>query len=608
MAKAVDKMLAKIGKSAADFRVGSLLSNTLRQHGVRRTEEFDRIYHLPRRDWTTMLADNYAEVLSEHLRRPGGTMTLRPAQAAVLTELHDYGGAMAALSVGEGKTVISALAPTIVAAQRPVLLIPAKLKKKTERDFKILAQHWYMHPAIQVVSYEKLSRNPEFLNELAPDLLMADEAHRLKSLSAACTKRVKRYMRQHPQTKFLALSGTITSRSLKDFWHILMWALRPEIMPLPRTFNELEEWALAVDEKIDPLERIAPGALLELHPSEDLHELERARRGVRTRLQQTAAYVATRESTLGTSLQIELVSPPTSKVIDEALDELRREWTTPNGDVAPTPVDTWRHARELACGFWYRWEPAAPLPWLEARRNWNKYVRHILLSSDRLDSPLQVMQAVTRGDFDGKLFSIQEGETSDGAPILVQHEPKALLARWQAVRPSFEPNNVPDWIDEQRLKWVVDRCLRGDTPCIVWVEHIAVGQKLAELSGRPFHREQGLDAEGVMIEDREGQSVIASISSSGEGRNLQAWSKMFVTSCLPNGRIWEQLLGRLHRSGQLADTVEVEVMNGCAEQYQGFLQALRDATYVHQVTAQPQKLLLADYVNQELLDFLQNRE
>lgn len=598
-------MLEKSGKTAADFKAGSLLSNVLRQHGVRRTEEFERIYRLPKRDWTEILRDNYAAVLSEHLRRPGGSMVLRPAQAAVLTELHDYGGAMAALSVGEGKTVISALAPTIVAAQRPVLLIPAKLKKKTQRDFKILAQHWYMHPAIQVVSYEKLSRNPDYLTELAPDLLMADEAHRLKSLSAACTKRVKRYMRQNPHTKFLALSGTITSRSLKDFWHILMWALRPDVMPLPRTFQELEEWALAVDEKVDPLERVAPGALLELHQDENLDELERARRGVRARLQQTAAYVATRESMLGASLQIELVRPPTSKVIDTALDELRLEWTTPNGDVATTPVDMWRHARELACGFWYRWDPPAPLPWLEARRSWNKYVRHILSGSDQLDSPLQVMQAVAKGRFDGKLFSIQEGKDGAGNSLMVQYEPKALLERWQAVRPSFEPHNVPDWIDEGRMRWVVDHYLKGEEPCIVWVEHIAVGQKLAALSGCSFHHEQGLDAQGVMIEDHEGKSVIASIASSGEGRNLQAWSRMFVTSCLPNGRIWEQLLGRLHRSGQLADTVEVSVMHGCREQYDGFLQALRDATYVHQVTEQPQKLLLADYVDQDILDFLQ---
>ena len=91
------------------------------------------------------------------------------------------------------------------------------------------------------------------LDRLQPELIIADECHSLKDGGAARTKRFLRYMRAHPTTIFLGLSGTVASKSLKDFWHLIKLALR-EKSPLPIRWPVLDKWAAA----LDPGETSAP--------------------------------------------------------------------------------------------------------------------------------------------------------------------------------------------------------------------------------------------------------------------------------------------------------------------------------------------------------------
>ena len=92
--------------------------------------------------------------------------------------------------------------------------------------------------------------------------------------------------------------------------------------------------------------------------------------------------------------------------------------------------------------------------------------------------------------------------------------------------------------------------------------------------------------------------MIASIGSNAEGRNLQAWHRNLVMAPPPQGRTWEQLLGRTHRSGQEADEVLVTVYLGCLEQLEAFRQATWDAEYIES-SQQAQKLCYGDV----LIDF-----
>src|SRR5690606_28808723 len=108
---------------------------------------------------------------------------------------------------GAGKTLISYLAPCILDAKRPLLILPAKLKEKTRREFRTLAYHWRgPHPdAFRIESYELLGRmnagnklddkgrvvRPGFLERYNPDLIILDEFHKAKNIrGAAVAKRL----------------------------------------------------------------------------------------------------------------------------------------------------------------------------------------------------------------------------------------------------------------------------------------------------------------------------------------------------------------------------------------------------------------------------------
>lgn len=578
MQDALQKMLARVGKTKADFNPRSNVGKVFRRVGVAKTPELERVLRLPRRVWAE---DEGLEALrlqiTEWLRAPGGTMVLRPVQAKALEEIHDFGGMLAPIRVGGGKTLISALAPVVVGAQRPLLLVPAKLRKKTLREFHELRKHWLWHPMLAVVSYEKISRDggQQVLETIAPDLIIGDEAHRLKNTNAGVTRKIRRWMKGHPETLFLPMSGTITTRSLRDYGHLAVWALK-DLCPLPKRADMLADWADALDEKVKPDKRLAPGALLGLCTGEELDQvagdlgsaLTVVRQAYRRRLVETPGVIATEETALGVSLEIMEHPYTPGAELAPAFEKLRELWETPDGHPFTEAVELWRHARELACGLFYRWDPPAPPEWLAARKAWAAFVRQTLgARRNGIDTEFQVAKTCKAGDL-----------------RRVEYD------AWQGIRDTFKPNSVPVWVDDAALQ----ACARWmeEGPGIVWTEHVAFGERLSELTGRPYFGSGG-ECRGVAIEEASGP-VIASIASNGEGRNLQGWNRNLVSSAPPNGRIWEQMLGRTHREGQEADEVTYELLLGCREQWEGMQQALADAEYIEHTTGQPQKLLYAD--------------
>ena len=65
---------------------------------------------------------------------------------------------------------------------------------------------------------------------------------------------------------------------------------------------------------------------------------------------------------------------------------------------------------------------------------------------------------------------------------------------------------------------------------------------------------------------------------------------------MTSGTAWEQLMGRKHRHGQLADEVRFQVYQHTDEFEGAFAQALQDAAYQQQTTGSRQKLLYATRV------------
>lgn len=532
------------------------------------TEDFRRIEALPRVTYPEPMVED----LTEAYRTEAGTMTLRPLQATALEILHDCRGLLGSLPVGSGKTLITYLAATVLGCVNPILLVPAHLREKTERDFAELSKHW-IGVAPLIVTYSWLSRidQAEWLEKLKPDIIIGDEAHKLRRPGSACTRRVFRYLRENPDVVFCALSGTLIGRSLMDIHKLAALTLGPANMPIPQSEKECRVWARAFDEKVDI--RSKPGALgMLLEPGVE-PSLENIRKVVGRRIFETPGTLASYEDDVPASITINPIKWPMPIECKAHVSKLLDLHEAPNGDEC-TPADVYRHLRSLAMGFYYEWDPEPPWEWLDARRHWKRFARDILSAENPLyDTELQVANAAKVGLIDPSQWHA-----------------------WDAVRHSYNGESVPVWVSDDAIGRVVQ--LVGSDPVVVWVEQIAVGNYLAELTGWPYYHKLGRDRSGRFIDDHGDGPMIASIASNHEGRNLQRWNRAVVLTPPANGKIVEQLLGRMHRPGQEADEVHVDVILPHARIRQQFRQAVRDCELVRDTTGQPQKLLIADFTRE----------
>jgi hypothetical protein len=527
--------------------------------------EFRRIKDLPRRQWDPSLV----EPLSKALRKPGSIATLRLGQAQALFDLGTNGGGFFPLCVGAGKTLIFLLASKMVNARRPLGIMPAALIEKTKKEIHEYSKDWKIPLNMRIVSYESLGREKGFdvIEAHRPDVIVCDEVHKLKHTKTAVTRRVHRYMKAHPETKFVGMSGTIMTHSIRDFAHVAAWCLKANC-PVPMTYGELELWAQYLDEST-MIHDVHPGALVQFTDNGQ-SDLSSIRRGVQKRILDTPGVVGSTGETLGTSLYIEGHVIKVNEKTEQNFATLREFGERPDGWTCSEAIEIWRCARELALGLNYMWDPYAPKEWLSARKAWAQFVRETLTYSKTMDSELQVAKAVESGQLQSEEYRA-----------------------WKAIKDTFIPNSVPMWHDDSALQYAAKWLEKG--PGICWVDHGFFGERLSELTGKPYFRQGGLDAKGNPIEGATG-AIIASVAANGTGRNLQRWHRNLVTSSPSNAPAWEQLLGRTHRYGQSADTVTVDLMIGCRENIQGFNQARDAAKAQEDLLGHSQKLLNCDLI------------
>lgn len=507
-------------------------------------------------------------------------MDLRPIQALALDEASTVGGLLAPIGVGEGKTLISLLLPMELNVRTAVLIIPAQLRKQLlEVDYVRYGKHFVLpnlanglfDPAVKttlhVISYNELSSPKKFdlLNKLQPELIICDEAQALKSNKAARTKRFMRYFKANPGTKLAALSGTITSKSIRDFAHLSKMALGDR-SPVPRVWPVLEEWANA----LDPIEnRSPPGALERLcKPGED------ARSGFRRRLTETRGVVVSPPDVLGVGLQIRERPLMLPTPLSNMLELMREEWETPGGEEITDAFAFYRFANQLASGFYYRWiwprgePPDIRAEWLEARKHWHREIRWYLSekASTGMDSPNLLALAASSGRWQADTWG-----------------------RWDAIRNQARPQTEAVWLDDYLVRDALSWALNNDG--IIWYEHDAVAKKFQELTTIPVFGA----GDGSILDESGKRTIVASRRAHGTGKNLQQFNKQLVLTPPSNGAIWEQLLGRMHRTGQEADTVYCDVYQHTLEMVKALETARKDAEYIEQIKGAKQRLSYADW-------------
>jgi hypothetical protein len=219
---------------------------------------------------------------------------------------------------------------------------------------------------------------------------------------------------------------------------------------------------------------------------------------------------------------------------------------------------------------------------MHARREWGAFVRYVIQHNrSNLDSELQIGNACYRDE-------IKTEEIADKLEL----DPKVYW-NWKEIKETFKPNPVPVWISGEALR--VCAAWLQEASGICWTEHVPFARELSRLTGVPYCGAGGV-CDGTPIEDFRGAPVIASVQSSGEGRNLQAWNRNLVASPMSLGLGWEQLIARTDREGQEADEVTCDVLVGCLENEGAFAQARRDAEYIAATTGQQQRLQYADLI------------
>jgi hypothetical protein len=547
---------------------------------VQKSAEFMRIDALPRRcpEEIRMSDGSTPELAYSRAYRWNPNAMLFGPQGRALYEMDLHGGMLGGLGLGEGKTLVSLLAPEVLKAKRALLLLPGKLLKKTTKEAQRYAQDWQIanfHEKTgphRVRSYEWMGRvqNADFLEEFKPDVVIADEAHRLKNRRSAVTRRVMRYIRKH-KPKCVFLGASLTTRSLHDYWHLIAVSV-PET-PMPRMWPEMNDWADAIDDGVPDDLRVQPGALLDWGPDTEWDELKRARLGFQKRLRETPGVIITKDSGCQASLQITLRRIETPAVVVDALEGIRSTWESPSGYAFADTLSLHSYLRQVALGFFY--EPTTPAPeeWTDARREWATFVRQTITRSRKFDSELAVALAVRRGDV---------------------VDPSESYTRWQSVKDTYTYGTRPVWLSD----FAVDAITLSE-PTLAWCEHIAIAERIAQRHGVCFFGRMGMSSEGHPIEAHSPhRSAVLSIAANAEGRNLQAWSRNIVMAPLSNAAIFGQLLGRTHRIGQKADVVETEVLITCPEHEDAWQKALENARYLEDTTGQKQKLLLADVIEE----------
>ncbi len=443
-------------------------------------EEFRRIDALPRRIAPVLRIPALSALLRTDLGAQNNAQ-LYYEQAWALTELYDnvsarVGGVACLLPVGKGKTLITLVGGTLINAQRPVLLLPSGLQRKTISEIGDYRKLWKVHPNLKMISNQLLQilENKDMLLRYMPDVIFIDEAQEYKNVNAARTQRLIEYCERFPQTIVVILSGSLIKDSIKDYAHLLalvyprkmvrdrLWSMSP--VPYYKS-RALDDWSRALDERVQEHKRISPGVLTRF-----CAEGESVREGVGRRFYETPGIIAP-ESKEDCESQLIIQHRPAPLIpndIRQSFAQMRQSGATISGDQLTDRFSVWRRFREMSYGFYYKWlwpNNKPDVEWLEIRKAWRKSIRHILKYNQQgLDSVKAVELAVAAGKY--------------GPEVMQQ------MHAWIEIKKRYPPTGKPP----RDTIWLSDYLLRDAATFkgLIWVEHPVVGEKLAQMTGYPF--------------------------------------------------------------------------------------------------------------------------
>lgn len=366
-------------------------------------QEMSRIVALP---IVTRPEQKEIEAVSQYYL-PDGKMTMYPEQVNAMIQYHEYGGLIAPLPVGSGKTLVSVLIANdayCLFGKRKILLMnpPNLVDQLREIELPLYRRHcsinvpfyWLagkgaknahkrlllaksQRAGCYVVSYSILSgrQGSDIIDAIQPDLIIGDEIHSIASANPSARGRRFRDAIHKYSPQIVGLSGTITKKSPRDYHHLAVNALEANCF-MPRPEGLAEEWSRYIDSSASSVDEFANNANPQLCPIKPLIDWAREnfpkdefknnligfRKAYSKRLETCPGVVSPKGDRLGVSLRISNIDGKhepeyVSKIkkekcegwtkLQELVSQLTNEWIAPNGDEIDHAMHMWRWRYEL---------------------------------------------------------------------------------------------------------------------------------------------------------------------------------------------------------------------------------------------------------------------
>lgn len=579
-------------------------------------------------------------------------------QAEGISAYEQYNGGFFPIGVGFGKTLTGLAIANIAflkGIKRILLLVPSQvLDQLTSTDIKWARSKIPFNLPVHVIggrdsgarkalcssgkkglyimpySYLSVKDTTEMLLSIQAQLIICDEAHNLANRGSARTKRLMDYVEKF-KPEGVMMSGTITSKSIRDYFHLIKWALG-KYNPLPNSMALANDWAQIIDAVSTGTygdgasDRGASGPLMPLirwaerqFPREQWQPtIPGFRKAYKQRLNTAPGVVSSGDASIGTSLTFANV--PISKEamnnaehdkLETLWEKVENEWLTPNGDEIDHAIHTWKWLYELTAGFYN--ELSWPLADAYAKRKrisepeavdilekskthhrsgqvYTSALRKWLEKNQKphIDTPFLVGQDMSRN-----------GSKNVGEELFV------LWQDWKNLdfegRPDRDSHSIR--VSDYKIKAAVDWAKGlGEEGGLIWVWHQEMGvwcyEELVKAGINAAHCPAGdqynqmLTTEEKPLKDK---VTVVSITAHGTGKNLQYFQHNYFLQWPRQDTAAEQTVGRTHRNGQTAD--ELVVTTNITNEFDqlNFAACLNDALYIHQTTGNRQKLIYANY-------------
>lgn len=522
----------------------------------------------------------------------GDPVHLLKKQAAALLCLENEmtpNGMIVPFLPGDGKTLVSFLAPGHleqigrIKKAKPLLAVPAKLRKKTFFELVEYGKNWKIVPP-HVVSYSLISRRPHLLESDEYNIFVFDEAHKLKSPTSARTQRALTAIRERPDVIVILLSASFWGEGLYDCAHWLDTVLRDKT-PIPLAKYKRRAWAKVLDIRVEDHEAwpwLGDMESLRRKFAPKKHGRDGCRRAFARRMACAPGIVGSApnpDDMVAASLIVALCNDVVlSNECQAALQLVLATGERPDGEILPDPPRVWQCLRTLSSGFYYRWLWPGDKPdllWLDARRRWGKAVRDELSGEHQkgYDTEGLVIRSVRAGKASSLLTNLY------------------LQYLKETERIGGEPPKEAVWVDRSVPQQLVGIAERFDKPAILWIESIAVQEALQE-DGIKVYRE------GELPPSKPTERVCGmSWRSHGEGQNLQAWSRCVIGEPPGGAPMWEQLLARPHRRGQKDDEVIFATVVHTRPLAKRLVRAVQHAAALAIQNGVPKRLAFADKID-----------